>query len=264
MHSRREFLTLLLAGVLLPWEGWAGERASHGMVYSGDVRVLFGWFRYHIDGSLEERIDRPGGTYSLFASGGGEGIAHQIESRGLIRDGRFWPIATRGFFRVRGRDSRVSIDYDYDRLRVKYHHVSHTFFWGRRRTADDVLVFQAGLKIDDLATAYLNYVEGKMPLDAQGFHLTHIIRRARAETEGVDEVQPGGYRAQIVPLRFKVETDPATSNAVAMVDLTRFSSWASSGRPAQISLRPDRRLHSVEAQLILGAEVRILFTPARP
>jgi hypothetical protein len=263
MLSRRRFLTLSLAWLLLPRESWAGEHPRRGTAYTVDAGIFFGWLRYRMDGLLEERIDRAGGTYVLVASGEGEGIANRIESSGIIRDGRFWPTATRGFFRVRGRESRVTIDYDYDRSRVEYHHVSHTFLLGRRRTGDDVLTLTPGLKIDDLATAYLNYAEGKMEIDPQGFHLTHIIRRARVEAEGVDEVKPGGYRAQIVPLRFKVEHDPAFGQPVALVDLTRFSSWASSARPARVLLGSGRRIESIEAHLILGSRVLVVFTPGR-
>jgi hypothetical protein len=216
-----------------------------------------------MDGVLEERIDRTAGNYRLVASGAGEGIAHRIESSGVILDGRFWPTATRGSFLVRGRESRVTIDYDYDRLRAEYHHVSHTFLLGRRRTGDDVLSLPTGLKIDDVATAYLNYVEEKMERDPGGGFLTHIIRRARAEFEGVDEARPGGYRAQIVPLSFRVENDPATGRPAARVDLTRFSSWASSKHSARVLFGSDRRLNSIEAHLIFGTKVQVLFTPER-
>jgi hypothetical protein len=260
--SRREWLAFL-AWLLLPRLGWAGEHSRLGTVYTVDAGVFFGWFRYRMDGLLEERIDRTAKTYTLVASGEGEGIANRIESSGVIRDGRFWPTTTRGLFRVRGRESRVTIDYDYDRSRAEYHHVSHTFLLGRRRTGDDVLTLRPGLKIDDLATASLNYAEGKMEVDAHGFHFTHIIRRARVETEGVDEVRPEGYRAQIVPLRFRVEPDQATGGPAALVDLTRFSSWASSARPARVLFDPDRRIQSIEAHLILGSRVRVVFVPER-
>lgn len=259
--SRRGFLTLSLAWLFLPWEVRGGAPTRGGMVYTVDAGVFFGWFRYRMDGLLEERIDRAAGTYRVVASGAGEGIAHRIESSGVIRDRRFWPTATRSSFLIRGRESRVTIDYDYDRLRAEYHHVSHTFLLGRRRTGDDVLALKSGLKIDDVATAYLNYLEGKMETDSEGSFLTHIIRRARAESEGVDEVQSEGYRAQIVPLSFRVENDPATGRRAALVDLTRFSSWASSGRPARILLGLDRQLDSIEAHLIWGTKVRVLFSP---
>lgn len=262
MLSRREFLKLSLAWPFLPREVRASALTRTATFYTVDATVFFGLFRYRMDGLLEQRIDRITGTYGLVASGTGEGIAHRIESSGVIRDGRFWPTATRGSFLVRGRESRVTIDYDYDRLRAEYHHLSHTFVLGRRRTGDDVLSLPSGLKIDDIATAYLNYVEEKMERDPEGLFLTHIIRRARAETEGVDEVRPGGYRAQIVPLSFRVENDPATGGLAALVDLTRFSSWASR-RPARVLFAPDRQLNSVEAHLIFGTKVTAVFTSER-
>jgi len=258
--SRRGFLALSLAWLFLPREDRAGAATRITAVYTVDAGVFFGLFSYRMDGLLEKRIDRSTGTYGLVASGAGDGIAHRLESSGIIRDGRFWPVATRGSFLVRGRESRVTIDYDYDRLRAEYHHVSHTFLLGRRRTGDDVLALQPGLKLDDVASAYLNYVEQTMERDTDGFFLTHIIRRARAESEGVDEVRPRGYRAQIVPLSFRVENDPATGRPAALVDLARFSSWASSKRPARVLFGPDRRLNSIEAQLIFGTKVKVLFS----
>jgi len=265
--SRREFLTLSLVGLLSPWVGllspWevrAGAPARVTVPYTVEAGVLFQWIKYRMDGLLEERIDRTAGTYRLAASGAGEGIAQRIESSGVIRDGRFWPMATRSFFLIRGRESRVTIDYDYDRLRADYHHVSHTFFLGRRRAGDDILALPSGLRIDDVATMYLNYLEEKME-SSEGSFLTHIIRRARAESEGVDEVQPGGYRAQIVPLNFRVESDPATGPRAALLDLARFSSWATSKRPARIVFGPDRRLNSIEAHLIFGTKFQVLFGP---
>ena len=259
--SRRQFLTLSLAGLLSPREVRAGAHTRATALYTVEAGVFFGWVRYRMDGLLEERIDRTAGTYRLVASGAGEGIAHRVESSGVIRDGRFWPTASRSSFLIRGRESRVAIDYDYGRLRAEYHHVSHTFFLGRRRTGDDVLTLPPELRIDDVATMYLNYLEEKMERGSGGSFLTHIIRRARSESEGVDEVQPGGYRAQIVPLNFRVENDPATGRRVALVDLTRFSSWATSKRPARILFGPERRLNSIEVHLVFGTKVQVLFSP---
>jgi hypothetical protein len=79
----------------------------------------------------------------------------------------------------------------------------------------------------------------------------------RPPGEGPDDVTPGAYRVQVVPVRFRVEPDAVTGKLVARVDMSGWSSWARPDVPAQLVFTADRRLQSLEARLALGSTVRM-------
>jgi hypothetical protein len=260
--SRREFLAgvPLMPSILLD-HGAArgGEQSRQGTSYQVNIGIFFGLFTFGISGSVEERIDRAAGRYHVVVAGEGPGIANRLESRGVIRGRRLVPTATRLFFNIRGRESRTAITYDHDRGLIEYDHVSHTFLLGRRREVRDLLRPLSDQQVDDVVTAALNYAEGALEADATGAFRTYVVRRARPEGEGLEEVQPAGYRAEIVPLVFRVTPDPQAPRGVAEFDLTRFSSWARTRSPARIAFGSNRRPASIQAELALGTTVRITF-----
>ena len=133
--TRREFLTTIPLVLLLLDRRLAGsgEQSRRGASYHVDAGVFFGLFAFNIDGSIEERIDRAAGRYRVVMAGQGSQIANRLESAGIIRGGRFLPTVTDIFLNFRGRESRTVIAYDHDRGLIDYHHVSRTFFLGRRR-----------------------------------------------------------------------------------------------------------------------------------
>src|SRR4030095_1615135 len=72
-----------------------------------------------------------------------------------------------------------------------------------------------------------------MPVrEADGTYRTYIVRRARPENEGPDDVSPSGYRAELIPLRFQVVPDEAPGRLRALIDINGFSSWARRHQPA--------------------------------
>jgi len=222
-----------------------------------DVGVLFDLLTFTLTGVLVEEIDFQAGSYRVAFSGEGSGLTNRTEATGIIRDGRFMPIETRSNGTVRGRENRVDVRYDYERGRVEYHSVTHTLLLGRRRQVDDVLPLPAGQSLDDVLSATLNFAAGKLDVDRDGSCRTAVVRRARAENEGPDDVSASGYRAEIVPLRFRVSADPATGQLSALVDLTGFSSWARANRPARVTFDSRRHLESVDSSLILGSSVKV-------
>ncbi len=259
--SRRQFLALPVALLLAPRIGRAASPVR-STTYHADVGVVFNLFTFSLDGAMEEEVDRVAGRYRVLVAGEGSGIANRIESEGFIRDRRLLPTATTLFFSARGRESRTQIRYDYDQGLVHYRHASQTFLLGRRRVAEDVIRIPADQPLDDIVTATLNYAEGLMEREGPGVYRTFVVRRARPPHEGSDDVQPGGYRAEVVPLRFTVTQDRESGRAVCLLDLTRFSSWASAHEPARITFGPNRRPESIRASLILGTSFRITFQSA--
>ena len=99
--------------------------------------------------------------------------------------------------------------------------------------------------MDDIASAMLNFAVNRLEQDGEGYYRTAIVRRAKAENEGLDDVSANGYRAEIVPLRFRVTSDPATGLLSAQIDITRFSSWARSSQPARVTFDQARHVESV-------------------
>lgn len=259
--TRREFLTSVsfLLPLLRDGLAGAGEQWRRGRSYHVDAGVFFGLFTFNLDGSIEEQIDRAAGRYRVIVAGQGPQIANRLESTGVIRAGRCLPTATDISLNLRGRESRTAIAYDHDRGLIDYHHVSHTFFLGRRREVHDLVRPHPDQQVDDLITVALNYAEGAVQVDGTGAFRTYVVRRTRPAHEDPDDVQLGGYRAEIVPLVVSITHEPVGRREVGRLDLTRLSSWARRGSPVRIAFGPDRRPESIQAELVLGSSVRITF-----
>ncbi len=257
--DRRQFLTLPVALVLAPLAaraepGPAGLSGSYGV----EVGIFYDVFSLQLPGRLEGSVDGAAGHYAVLAAGRGRRIANRIESRGVLRQGRWAPLQTTSWFEVMGREARTDIRYDYSRRLVAYRHRSETFFRRRQRAVDDVVRIPEGAHVDDAVSAVLNYADRRWPAEPDGRLRTHLVRRHRPEREGPDDVA-AAYHAEIVPLTLALEVDSRTGQRRALLDLTGFSSWASADRPARIVFGPDRRPQEITASLILGSSVRIRF-----
>ncbi len=253
--NRRQFLTLPLALALAPLRGaWAAVEPRKGD-YAADVGILYRVFSLHLTGTMDEAVDRALGRYDVTISGEGSRIANRIESRGVLRGGRWAPTRTASWFQVVGRESRTELVFDYAARTAEYHYRGETFLLRRLRVAEDVLTLP-GAHVDDAISAILNYADGRWPADADGTLRTQVIRRRRPANEGPDDVDKL-YRAELVPLVLKVGPDPKTTKPTALFDLSGFSSWAREDRPARIDFGPDRRPELISSSLILGTSVTI-------
>ena len=264
--TRRAFLAAplpLLLGPRLAW-GQAQAKNLQRQVYDFgvDVGVMWDLFTFAVTGTVTEEIDLAAGRYRMVLSGEGSSTTAHTEASGVIREGRFVPVETHSRNTVRGREGTLNILYDYDRGTVEYHSVGHTFFLGRRRQVDDTLKLPVGQRVDDLLSAELNLVANKLDQDPDGTYRTLIVRRSRAENEGPDDVSPSGYRAELVPLRFRLTPDSATGRLNALIDITGFSSWARGNEPARVTFTPDRRLETVQSKLILGTTLKVRIKAA--
>ena len=253
--NRRDFLTLAFALLLAPIR-LAAEPVARQGTFAADVGILYQMLTFQLKGDVQERIDRAAGRYDVQITGQGTGIANRIESSGALRDGRWVPLRGASWFQVRGRDSRTQISYDYDRRLVEYHARGETFFLRRLRVVDDVVTLPPGIAVDDAISALLNYREGLWTPRHDGRLHTHVVRRRRAENEGPDDVAQS-YRAEVIPLELKIEPDPQTRQPAALLDLSRFSSWAREDRPARIVFDGDRRPALITGSMILGTSVTI-------
>jgi hypothetical protein len=259
--TRRQLLAMLPAGLLLgPWRAQALDDGRATLGYQLDLSVLFNLLSLSLTGTVVQEIDRRAGRYRVTMDGKGTAIGTKTEATGLIRDGRFKPLESRSVHQFRGRQNTAATTYDYDRQRAEIHGVTHTLLLGRRRQIDDVLALPPGRHVDDLISAQLNFAAGTLERDADGTYHTWVIRRARPENEGPDDVSLDGYRAELVPLRFRPTPDPATGRLTALIDITRFSSWARPDRPALITFAQDRQLESVQSSLILGTTLNVRVT----
>ncbi|HEU4368899.1 MAG TPA: hypothetical protein VFV05_11820 [Methylomirabilota bacterium] len=211
---------------------------------------------FHLEGTVEERIDRGAGRYEVRVSGQGEGIANRIESNGMLRDGRWVPLRGASWFQVRGRESRTQVTYDYGRRVVEYHARGETFFLRKLRVVDDVVPLPDGVTVDDALTALLNYRDGYWKPHPDGRLRTHVVRRRRSDNEGPDDVARS-YRAELMPLELRIEPDPQTRTASALLDLSGFSSWARQDRPARIVFDTERRPALITTSMILGTSLTI-------
>ena len=258
--SRRAFLAAPLSLLLAPGAALAGKVARQPFEFSADVGILFDLITFSLKGSIVEEVDYTAGRYRVTMTGEGDKISLDTEASGMIRDGRFMPLETHSHSTIRGRESWVKLVYDHDRATVDYHSVAHTFFLGRRRQVDDVLKLPADRRVDDLLSAELNFVANKLDQDPDGTYRTFIVRRARPENEGPDDVSPSGYRAELIPLRFKVAPDDASGRLRALIDITSFSSWARRNEPARVTFGPDRHVESVQSKLMLGTKFSARLT----
>ncbi|MEX2224698.1 MAG: hypothetical protein WEG40_23190 [Candidatus Rokuibacteriota bacterium] len=259
--SRRRLLAALPLGLLFG-RGWAQalEDGRSAFTYQLDLSVLFNFLSLSLTGTVVQEIDRRAGKYRVVMEGQGTAISTKTEATGLIRDGRFKPAETRAVHHFRGRQNTSVTTYDHARQQAEIHAVTHTLLLGRRRQIDDVVALPPGRHVDDLISTGLNFAGDTLEHDADGTYHTWVIRRARAENEAPDEVSPGGYRAELVPLRFRPRPDAATGRLTALVDITRFSSWARADQPARVIFAPDRQLESVQSVLLYGTTLNVRVT----
>ncbi len=259
--SRRAFLAAPLSLFLAPRLAWAQGQAKNPQrqVYNFavDVGVMWDLFTFAMTGTVTVEIDLASGRYRMVLAGEGSSVTAHTEASGIIREGRFVPIEMRSSRTVRGREGTLHLLYDYDRGTVEYHSLGYTFFLGRRRQVDDTLKLPAGQRVDDMLSAELNLGANKLEQDPDGTYRTLIVRRSRAENEGPDDVSPSGYRAELVPLRFRLTPDAATGRLNALIDITGFSSWARRNEPARVTFTSDRRLETVQSKLILGTTLKV-------
>ena len=262
--SRRALLLGLGAFTLGQWRLGGRAAASSAVTrtsgYRVDISMLWGVLRYSVVGNMVEDIDAESGRYRVLITGSGTGVSSRIEVRGLIEQGRYRPLEMKSTHSLAGRESWLSITYDYDRGLVDYHAVGHTLLLGRRRQVDDLVRLPAGRPVDDAVSIGLNLAAGHLERDAAGTYQTSVLRRSRPVGEGPDDVTPGSYRVEVVPFLFRVEPDPRTGKLVARVDMSGWSSWARPDQPAHLVFTPDRRLESVESRLVFGSTVRMQLT----
>jgi hypothetical protein len=248
--------------------GWALARGS-GAAAATDARkgaftaraaILFGALRFEESGVIDETIDRVAGRYQVRITGRGREMTTDIESTGVLREGRWAPLRFTDRFEVYGRESRLEITYDHARRLVQYRGRSETFLLRRVRTTDDTLAVPAGVHVDDVVSATLNHAEGRWPAEADGRLVTQVVRRQRTPGERSEEAERR-YRAELVPFELRVGPD-AGGRATALLDMTRFSSWAREDEPARIVFGADRRPETITATLILGTSLAITIGPA--
>ena len=254
--NRRNFLTLAVAVVVAPGRLLAAEPAARRSGYAVDVGLLYRMLNFRLEGTIEEHIDRVAGRYEILSKGQGDRISSRVESKGVLRDGRWVPLRAASYFEIYGRQSRTEIAYDHERRSAEYHARGETFLMRRLRVVDDVLAIPAGVRVDDAFSALLNYRDGLWSPDAQGRLMTHVVRRRHSDTEGPDEVA-SGYRAELAPLELTVAPDPESQKPAALLDLSRFSSWARSDKPARIVFDGERRPTLITGPLILGSSLSI-------
>jgi len=255
--SRRDLLSLAAAVLLAPAGRLASaESTARRGKFTADIGVLYRVLSFHMEGEVEENVDREAGRYEVRLTGQGSGISNRIESSGVLREGRWAPVRSASWFEIQGRESRTRIAYDYQRRSVEYHAYGETFFLRRVRAVDDVVTLPEGVIVDDAVSAALNYRDGLWRAQPDGNLHSHIVRRRTSPGEGPDDVA-ASYRAEIIPLELKMAPDPETSKPSALLDLSRFSSWARENRPARIVFDDERRPALITGSMILGSSVTI-------
>jgi hypothetical protein len=258
MITRRRLLAAIPAALLVTRGRALGlENGRSVLGYHLDLSVLFNVLTLSMTGTVTQEIDRKAGRYRVTMNGKGIGISTGTEATGLIQDGRFKPLESRSFHVIRGRSNTSVTTYDYARQRAELHAVAYTLLLSRRRQIDDAIALPQDRPVDDLVSAALNFAAGTLDREADGTYYTSVMRRKRAENEGTDDVAPDGYRAELVPLRFRPAPDGPDGRLSALIDITRFSSWARSDQPARVVFAPDRLLESVQSSLILGTTLSV-------
>ena len=229
--------------------------------FNARAALLFGALRFEESGAIDETIDRAAGRYEVRITGRGSDMTTEIESTGVLREGRWAPLRFTDRFLVYGRESRLEITYDYARRLVRYHGRSETFLLRRIRATDDTVAIPAGAHVDDVVSATLNYAEDRWPAetDGQAGHpggATAASSRLSART-----MRSGAIAPSWCPSSFAWRRS-TSGRATALLDMTRFSSWAREDEPARIVFGADPRPESITASLILGTSLAIRFGPA--
>jgi hypothetical protein len=259
MLDRRTLLGMTLAWALVPSRRAFGESETRKGTFLVRAAILYGAFRFEESGIIHESIDRAAGRYEVRIVGQGQEMSTEIESTGTLRGGRWAPLRFADRFVVYGRESRLEIAYDYARSLIRYHGRSETFLLRRHRITDDTISVPAGVHVDDVVSATLNYAEGRWPPESDGRFVTRVVRRQRTPGERPDDAERR-YRAETVSFELSVGPHP-DGRATALLDLTRFSSWAREDEPARIVFSADRRPEAITASLVLGTSLAIRFGP---
>jgi hypothetical protein len=212
-------------------------------------------FSLHVDGTIDEVVDRAAGRYHVTIVGEGSRVANRIECHGTLRDGRWCPTRSVSWFQVVGREARTDLAYDWTAGTAAYRYRGETFMLRRLRVAEDVVAL-APAPVDDAVSAILNYADGRWAPDADGSFRTRVIRRRRRANEGPDDVDKA-YRAELLPVELRIGPDPQTRKPTAVFDMSGFSSWAREDRPARIVFGSDRRPELITCALMLGTSVTI-------
>ncbi len=250
---------LLPLGLFAPGAAGMEEPVLGRTTYQVDVRMFFGLYPFHLEGAIEEQVDRAAGRYQVVATGAGSEISNRLESVGIIRSGRFVPRATQVFMSLWGHESRTAVTYDFERGLIAYDHRSHPFFLGGRREIHTLLHPQAEHPVDDVVTAALNFADGALVPDTTGAFRLYLVSRLPAESPQPEAGNATDAQAGIVPVMLRMARDPRRGRGVGELDLSRLSSWARPGHPARIVFGPNRLPDSVQEDLSLGTSVRIGF-----
>jgi hypothetical protein len=255
--NRRALLAMVLGWALVPPRRTAGESETRRGAFTARAAILYGAFRFEESGVVQESIDHAAGRYEVRITGQGQSMSTEIESTGILRAGRWAPLRFTDRFVVYGRESRLEIVYDYARGLIQYRGRAETFLLRRLRVTDDAVSLPVGVHVDDVVSATLNYAERRWPPESDGRLVSRVVRRQRIPGERPDEADRR-YRAELVPFELRVEPE-AGGRASALLDLTRFSSWAREDEPARIVFGADRRPEAITASLILGTSLAIRF-----
>jgi hypothetical protein len=255
--SRRKLMALSMALFIRPLVSAANQQQTFKATYAADVGMLYDMFSLRLRGSIEETVDPGAGVYRVTAVGEGPSIRNRFESSGVLGAGRWRPVKSESWFDVRGRESRTDIAYDWATRQAHYNARGETFFLRRVRAVNDVVALPAGVHVDDVITATLNYADARWPPEADGVYRTLVVRRRRADNEGPDDVA-SSYRAEVVPFELKAVRD-ASGKTTALFDLSRFSSWAKPSEPARIVFTATRRPELITSSMILGTSITIRF-----
>jgi len=254
--DRRQFLTLPIALLLAPLGAAAyAQPLTRRSRYVADVGVLYDVLTFHLEGTIDETIDRRTGRYHVVIAGDGASISNRIESSGRFGDQRWVPLQSRSWFKVRGRVSRTEVDYDYTRRLILYRARGETFFLRKVRVVDDVVTIPRTTHVDDVVSATLNYEDGLWAPE-NGFLRTHVVRRGHPVDEGPDDVA-NTYRAELAPLEAKLDTERRDGKSSALFELSPFSSWIRPSKPAHIVFGENRRPELIDTAMILGSSVKI-------
>jgi hypothetical protein len=257
--DRRTILGMGLLWLLAPGRPAAAQVEVKKGFFNARLALLFGAFRFEQNGVIDETIDRDAGRYRLRITGTGGDMTTEIHSTGALHDGRWVPLRFTDRFVIYGRESTLDVNYDLPGGRIHFQGRSETFLLRRVRVTDDTLVAPAGVHVDDVISATLNYVEGRWPPEPDGRFLTQVVRRQKAPGERPDDVERR-YRAELVPFELRVGPD-TEGRPTALLDMTRFSSWAREDEPARIVFGANRRPETITASLILGTSLAIKIGP---
>ena len=226
--------------------------------YRAQAALVFGLFRFTLNGVMEDEVDRAAGRYRVRLAGEGLGVKSTFESTGVIRNGRFAPTATRLRFDIRTRQNRTDITYDHDGRVAHYEHRGETFFLGRVRTGRNTVAVPEGEVVDDFASVVLNHGAGLFDPPGKVTRVL-VLNRARRRGEGLDDVDADGTRGALLPLSISYVPDPDGAGTVSTVDVSGLSAWAKADDPPKFTFTADRQIERIEAPLALGTSVRVTF-----